>query len=266
MHRSAGCGKRVRVRIVSCTCSNTEIVCALGCGHLLVGVDDHSDHPVEVIAGLPRVGPDLGIDAERVRALAPDLVLASLTVPGHERVVESLERIGAKLFASEPICLADVYDDIRSIGDLLGVRDRAERLVLDMQAELVEPARPPTAPRILVEWWPKPVIVPGRDSWVSQLVACAGAKNPLAERPVKSTPISDEEAQSLDPDAVVIAWCGVPPAKYRPDVVYRRGAWQGITALKKRRVFAVPEAYLGRPGPRLVEGCRALRRIAAVCA
>src|SRR5687767_10391073 len=72
------------VRIVSTACSNTEIVCALGCAGLLVGVDDHSDYPVEVVKRLPRVGPDLGIDVERVKALQPDLVLASLTVPGHE--------------------------------------------------------------------------------------------------------------------------------------------------------------------------------------
>jgi iron complex transport system substrate-binding protein len=79
------------LRIVSLTCSNTEIVCGLGCAHMLVGVDDHSDHPAEVVASLPRVGPDLQIDVERVASLRPDLVLASLTVPGHEQVVASLQ-------------------------------------------------------------------------------------------------------------------------------------------------------------------------------
>jgi iron complex transport system substrate-binding protein len=33
------------VRVVSLTCSNTEIVSALGCAEHLVGVDDHSDYP-----------------------------------------------------------------------------------------------------------------------------------------------------------------------------------------------------------------------------
>src|SRR5262245_32085204 len=70
-----------RVRVVSLTCSNTEIVCALGLADCLVGVDNHSDYPVEVVTRLPRVGPDLDIDVERVAALEPDLVLASLTVP-----------------------------------------------------------------------------------------------------------------------------------------------------------------------------------------
>ena len=38
------------MRVVSLTCSNTEIVCALGAADVLVGVDDHSDYPVEVVA------------------------------------------------------------------------------------------------------------------------------------------------------------------------------------------------------------------------
>lgn len=59
------------MRIVSLACSNTEIVHALGCAHLLVGVDDHSDWPPEVVDPLPRMGPDLHIDVDRVAALDP---------------------------------------------------------------------------------------------------------------------------------------------------------------------------------------------------
>ena len=80
------------MRLVTLTCSSTEIVCALGCGELLVGCDSHSDHPPEVVQKLPRVGKDLEIDAEKVHALKPDLVIASLTVPGHEKVVAALAR------------------------------------------------------------------------------------------------------------------------------------------------------------------------------
>src|SRR5471032_3588215 len=104
-------GRRVdsrAVRVVSLTCSNTEIACALGCAGYLVGVDDHSDYPVDVVTKLPRVGPDLGIDVARVAALRPDLVLASLTVPGHERVVAELEAAGLPFFAPEPVSLEDV--------------------------------------------------------------------------------------------------------------------------------------------------------------
>ena len=235
------------MRVVSLTCSNTEICCALGCAEFLVGVDDHSDYPVDVVTRLPRVGPDL--------------VLASLTVPGHERVIAGLERAKLPYFAPEPVSLADVYEDIRQIAERLGVPGRGRELVLEMQREIPPPSAKQDGPRLLVEWWPKPVIVPGKQSWVSDLIASAGGVNPFAERDVKSTPITDDEAALAAPDAVIMSWCGVRTEKYRPEIVYRRPAWQEIPALAARRVFPVPEAFLGRPGPRLLNGYRALRQI-----
>ena len=41
----------------------------------------------------------------------------------------------------------------------------------------------------------------------------------------------------------------------------QRSAWRDLPALANGRVHTVPEAFLGRPGPRLVEGYRALREI-----
>jgi len=254
------------MRVVSLACSNTEIVCALGLGHLLVGVDDHSDHPAEVIASLPRVGPDLGIDLQRVAALKPDIVLASLTVPGHERIVEGLDRARLPFIAPEPTSIADVYEDVTRIANLLGASERGEALVTAMRRVLDAP--PPARevrPKILVEWWPKPVIVPGRDSWTTELIESVGAENPFSARPVKSTPLTDEEVLAAKPDAVVISWCGVRVEKYREDVVLRRPAWRQLEAVRARRVFRVAEAQLGRPGPRLVDGYRALMQIADAC-
>ena len=71
------------------------------------------------------------------------------------------------------------------------------------------------------------------------------------------------EVRELAPDAFVISWCGVAPDKYRPDVVSRNPLWSSLPAVRENRVFCVPEAYLGRPGPRLVEGIRALREVMA---
>jgi iron complex transport system substrate-binding protein len=254
------------VRIVSLTCSNTEIVWALGKAELLVGVDNHSDFPVDVVARLPRVGPDLDIDVARVAALDPDLVLASLTVPGHERVIERLELAKLPFIVTEPVSVKDVYADVLRVGTLLGASAEAERVVAGMRAELERNVPVAVRPSILVEWWPKPVIVPGRLSWVTQMLASAGGCGVLDADDVKSRPISDQEVVALDPDAVVIAWCGVPFEKYRTDIVRRRPGWKGLGALERGHVYAIPEAFLGRPGPRLVQGVRALRRIVDGCA
>src|SRR5262245_5797487 len=252
------------MRVVSHTCSNTEIVCALGCADLLVGVDDHSDYPAEVVRDLPRIGPDLGVDVERVKRLEPDLVLTSLTVPGHERIVADLERAGLPLLVLQPKSLADVSTDIETISRALNVEVRGRELARQMRDQLtlsapVSEARPP----ILVEWWPKPVIVPGKRSWVTDMLAISGGANPWAERDCESMPVGDDEVIAAGPEAIVVSWCGIEPEKLRPDVVRRRQAWRSLPAIERGRIHCVPEAWMGRPGPRLVDGVRALRAIIA---
>lgn len=252
------------MRIVTHTCSNTEIVAALGCGHLIVGVDDHSDHPVELVAGVAKVGKDLEVDPAKVAALKPDLILTSLTVPGHERVIERLLTLKIPLLVLAPQSAADVAEDIRRVGRLLGVPERGEALALELE-EALRPVAPPdpAAPKVLVEWWPKPCIAAARQSWVHDLIVAAGGHNPLADRHAASTPLSDDEVAAMNPDAVVISWCGVPESHYRTEVVTRRPGWQSVRAVRDGLVFPVTEAWLGRPGPRLVEGLRALKEVVA---
>ncbi|MEZ4239190.1 MAG: cobalamin-binding protein [Myxococcota bacterium] len=243
------------MRVVSLACSNTEIVCALGLGHLLVGVDDNSDHPPE-IAHLPRLGPDLAVDVDAVLALEPDVVLASLTVPGHERVVEGIAAAGLPHVAPDPQSLDDVYRDIRDIGGLLGAPDRADALCAQMRDHLRP--RDPAGARVLVEWWPKPVFVPGKRSWVTDLVALAGGVNPFGDRDTHSLAVTDDEARAAAPDLVVVSWCGVPLERYRLDVVLGREGWAEVPAIRRGAVVPITEAFLGRPGPRLVHGYDAL--------
>ena len=253
------------MRVVSLACSNTEIVCALGCADLLVGVDSHSDTPKEVVTRLPKLGPDLNIDIAAVAALKPDLVLTSLTVPGHEKVIAGLEAAGLPYLAPEPVRLADVYGDVLKIARHLGVPERGERLVREMRSALTE-RQPDTktkrdTPKLLVQWWPKPVIAPGQLSWVDDLIRIAGGQNPLGNEAVKSRPLTDEEVTAINPDAIVLSWCGVAPDKVRPEVVLRNSAWQEVRAVQRGHIYCVPEAYLGRPGPGLMRGFRALQKI-----
>lgn len=248
------------MRIVSLACSHTEIVCALGCADYLVGADDHSDRPVKIV-DLPRVGPDLQIDVAAVAQLEPDLVLASLTVPGHEKVIEKLEVAGLPYLVREPVSLRDIYDDILVIAQALNVPERGEALVNQMCSAFAEKQTSPRHPKLLVQWWNRPTISPGKLSWVTDLIEAAGGQNPLGREAVKSRPLSDEEVKDINPDAIILSWCGVAFDKYRPNVIYRNPLWQEVKAVKNKRVFCVPEAHLGRPSPGLLEGFRALKDI-----
>ena len=251
------------MRIVAHTCSNTEIVCALGRGDWLVGVDDHSDFPVDTLAALPRIGADLDVDVERIRELEPDLVITSLTVPGHERCLERIAAAGLPYIVTQPTILADVAADIRRIGQALDAHQTAEALAAEFDRLLGQPPPPGAAVPILVEWWPKPVIVPGGRSWVNEMLHVAGAFNPWAGHDMESIEATTPQVQEAAPQAVIMSWCGVTQDKYRPHIVRRRAGWEEVPAIREDRIFAVSEAWLGRPGPRLLQGVERLREIVA---
>jgi iron complex transport system substrate-binding protein len=252
------------MRLFSHTCSNTEIVCALGCAELLIGIDTDSDHPPEVVAPLPKLGRDLDLDVAGVLALKPDLVLSSLTVPGHERIVAELEAAGVRTLVCDPHSLEDIYGDIRRIAAALGVAARGEALVAQMRAAMPRVVLP-HPPKVLVEWWPKPVIVPARRSWATDLVELAGGVNPWGGVDAKSAPLDDAQIIAAAPDAVIMSWCGVKEENYRAAIVRRRPGWEQVPAVRHDRIVPLTEAWLGRPGPRLVEGYRRLRAVIADC-
>lgn len=254
------------MRVFSHTCSNTETVCALGCADRLIGVDADSDYPPEVVRNLPRPGRDLNLDVDEVMALSPDLVLTSLTVPGHEHVVDALQARGVRTLVCDPVSLADVFADIRRIAEALDVPERGTTLVREMEDAM--PVREPSGPRppIMVEWWPKPLIVPAAQSWVSDIIHRAGGVNPWAADDVKSAQPDTAQVQAAAPEVAVMSWCGVKPEKYRPEVVRRREGWETIPAIANARIIPVSEEYLGRPGPRLVEGYQRLREAIAALA
>jgi iron complex transport system substrate-binding protein len=107
------------------------------------------------------------------------------------------------------------------------------------------------------------VIAPARLSWVNEIVRLAGGVNPFGSREGKSVQVSDDEARGAGLDAIVMSWCGVKEEKYRRDVVERRPGWSGIPAVQHGRIVPITEAFLGRPGPRLAQGYRALAELVA---
>jgi iron complex transport system substrate-binding protein len=250
-------------RIVSLAASNTEIACALGLAERLVGLDDFSDYPPQV-QHLPRVGRDLEIDAQRVAALEPDLVLASLSVPGMERNLPRLEAAGLEYLPIRPLGWDGLWTSIREIGAACGVPQRAEALVDGLQARAAATtARVPGVaerPRVYWEWWPRPTITAGGPSWISEMCRLAGGENCFADLARESSPVEPAAVRARDPEVIVLCWCGARKLP-NPAAVARRPGWSEIAAVRRGRLHAVLEPHFGRPGPRLVDGLEELARL-----
>lgn len=258
------------MRIVSLCPSNTEIVAAVGLTDALVGLDRSSDWPPEVVA-LPRVGPDTEVDVEAIAALRPDLVLSSLSVPGMERNVAALDAAGLPHVVVDARSIPDVFSSIRLVGRLVGRGQRAGEVVTAMEARLAaveaRAAALPRRARVYLEWWPKPVIVPGAHCWTTEMIRIAGGESVFGHLDVRSTPLYDDAVPPTAPDLLLTCWCGVPHENQKPERMARRAGWGDIPGVRAGQVYAAEERLFGRPGPRLVEGVEWLHeRIVALVA
>ncbi|HEV8361386.1 MAG TPA: cobalamin-binding protein, partial [Candidatus Thermoplasmatota archaeon] len=234
-------------RIVSVCPSNTEILCALGLGPQLVGLDDCSDWPPQV-QHLPRVGLDLHVDAAKVAALRPDLVVASLSVPGMEKVVASLKERELPLLVLNGKRLEEIYGDIALVGEATGRAREATEVVHAMRkrvAAVRERCEGLPRLKLYLEWWPRPLIAPTRNSWFNDMAEAVGATNVFADKPGESAPVTEQEVFEAEPDHVLLCWCGTLQRKQDPAKVAARPGWGQLAAVREGRVAALDEGLFG---------------------
>ena len=253
------------VRIVSICPSNTEIVAYLKQTHLLVGVDNYSDYPEEV-KQLPKLGPDLSIDIEKVAELKPDLVLASLSVPGMEKNIEGLDKHGLPYIILNPNTLYEISEDIRRVGKELGMEQEGGEMAdafldeLELYKDRAEKREGPR-PSLYWEWWPKPVFTPGRLNWLTEISELSGGVNLFGDQEVASYQTDWNEVKERDPDHICMVWVGVKEEKMNPDLVRNRSGWSHLNAIKNERIHVLEESLFCRPSPRLLEGLAKIEEV-----
>jgi ABC-type Fe3+-hydroxamate transport system substrate-binding protein len=113
-------------------------------------------------------------------------------------------------------------------------------------------------PRVLYVLWPEPLIVPGRDDLVTELIQLAGGASITAAERHGYPRFSLEAAVARAPEVIVLARHGTGSGPIP------RERWDRLTSLpavQAGRVHAVDGNLLHRYGPRIVEGLAGLARI-----
>jgi iron complex transport system substrate-binding protein len=190
--------------------------------------------------------------ADEILAAKPDLVIAA--VPYQEKAVTEILKAGCRFLGLAPQSLADIYTDLATIAGIMGVPERGEAVIAEMQGA-IQDVRARTngiaRPRVFCEEWGKPLIA--SQPWVAELVEAAGGE--FVVPPGKQQ--SFEQVLAADPEVLVAAWCGagdrVPLEK-----IIRERAWQTCSAARQGRVYCIQDEFLNTPAPTLTRGLRAL--------
>jgi iron complex transport system substrate-binding protein len=284
-------------RIVSLLPSATEIVCALGLEDALVGVTHECDYPPTVV-GKPQLtasrishetmssaeidhavrsqldghGSIYDLFAEEMHALRPDLILTqelcevcAVSYKTVERAARMFET-DVRVVSLEPNTIADIFSNIRTVGELTGRSEAALELVAKLAARLdvVSQASAEVAsrPRTLMLEWLEPAFAPGH--WVPEQVFIAGGDHAFGRAGQPSVTTSAEEIRAYAPEVVVLIPCGY----YKEDILRQLpqsrlpAGWHELPAVERGEVWAVDAtSYFSRPGPRVVDGAEILGRI-----
>jgi ABC-type Fe3+-hydroxamate transport system substrate-binding protein len=184
-------------RVISLVPSLTETLFALGAGSDVVAVTDYCVFPAGLT--LPRVGGTKNPSINKIRSLRPDLVHMNLeeNLERHARAIRDF----APVFVTEPKTVADVAALLRTLGHIHDQSERAEMLADEVNTEMTRGKHESFTFACAI--WKNPWMWCGGDTYVSDLVTCAGGRNVLGDRE-RYPSIAVEDVLALEPDVVFL--------------------------------------------------------------
>jgi iron complex transport system substrate-binding protein len=181
-------GGSAPLRIVSTAPSNTEIIVDLGLGERIIAADKYSLE----IPGVSAAAPEIDFfypDPEALVNLDPDIVIASEhnSFGAGEDPFKLLSEMGIRvLYIPTSRSIAAVRRDIMNIASGLGVPERGESLIREMDREIEAVAalgRGITRKKTVyfeISPFPNPVSM-GRETFLNEMLEIAGAQNIFAD-------------------------------------------------------------------------------------
>jgi ABC-type Fe3+-hydroxamate transport system substrate-binding protein len=174
-------GRRVTLRvpatrIVSVVPSQTELLAHLGLEDSVAGITKFCVHPARWHRDKTRVGGTKKLDLEKIRALAPDLILANK----EENTQQDLEALmeDFPVWISDIRCLAQATEMIGHVGVLTGrvpeARETARQVTEGF--ERLSAGTPRLLP-VAYFIWRDPWMVAGGDTFIDDMLFRAGFQN-----------------------------------------------------------------------------------------
>ena len=238
-------------RIVALEPSDCEILCALGCEEALVGRGKYCDYPASVLE-LPAVASGANTNLEEILALEPQVVV--MTDMNHtEEQVKLLVENGVQVIGTDADSIAEVYENIRLLGRVMGKEAEAETIIADMKSTFEEIAsRSEQTDKTIyfevmpLEWglWSA-----GKGTFMHELAELCGMQNAFADIEGWQS-VSQEQVIERNPDYIVLV-TGMGEAA--PDEVKARDGWGDMDAVRNDEIYNADSYKLTRPAPRLKE-------------
>ncbi|RLG89046.1 MAG: hypothetical protein DRO18_00180 [Thermoprotei archaeon] len=267
------------MRVVSVAPSITEIIFGIGAGDKVVGVDEYSNYPPEVMelrekGVIEVVGGFATLNIEKIIALNPDLVVM-VKFGAQIKHIDALAKVGIPVLVLSDESVEEIFRSILILGVVLNKPSEAIDLVITMRTELLsihEKVSTYLAEhnlsklRVYFEVWPDPLGTIGNASFINDIITLAGGINVFGNESWSYSIITPEEVIARAPDVIVTTTHGglYGGASDVLEMIMTRPGWDAIPAVKNGRVYVFTGEYediMVRPGPRVVKAVEALAKV-----
>jgi ABC-type Fe3+-hydroxamate transport system substrate-binding protein len=158
-------------RIISLVPSQTELLCDLGLEPLVVGITKFCVHPYHLKSTKKIIGGTKKIHVEKIRLLAPDIIIANKEENTLE-IVESLREI-APVWVTDIITIGDNLQMISDFGVLFNCRMEARKLIDKINFSLAgfkSLMREKPFKKAAYFIWKDPYMVAGEKTFINELL------------------------------------------------------------------------------------------------
>ncbi|MBV4522357.1 ABC transporter substrate-binding protein [Pseudomonas sp. SWRI74] len=142
-----------------------------------------------------------------------------------------------------PASLEDTYNDLRNLGRIFDVQDRANAVIANMQMQVAEIRKglPAEKPRVfLYDSGEDRAMTSGRLGMPQALIDAAGGRNILDDVDASWTRVNWENVVERNPQVIVIVDYGEVTAEQKIEFLRRNKALQSVDAIKHQRFIVIP--------------------------
>lgn len=196
-------------RIISLVPSQTELLYDLGLRDEVVGITKFCLHPEEWFRTKARVGGTKKYDFEKIKALAPDLIIGNKE-ENEQQQIEALMNT-YPVWMSDIYTLTDAKDMILKLGELVDRKEAALALQLkieqafDVLLEFRQLAALPSK-RVAYFIWRAPYMVAGADTFIDHLLMYCGFTNVFSGEGFKRYPeVTAAQLKEANPEVILLS-------------------------------------------------------------
>lgn len=142
-----------------------------------------------------------------------------------------------------PATLEDTYNDLRNLGKIFDVQDRANQLIAQMQDQVADVQKdlPAEKPRVfLYDSGEDRAMTSGRLGMPQALIDAAGGRNILDDVDASWTRVNWETVVERNPQVIVIVDYGEVSAEQKRQFLENNPALQSVDAIKNQRFIVIP--------------------------